>query len=191
MRTFTSEAAVVVVRNFSSGHAHVAPRVSSSVATINVRRFSSTAATYARQIHIPGGYLTWTVRKNNKDSIHASRVHGDLYGAVPPLHPWEDTKINQDEDNFIEASSGIVSPFYTSPSAYVNPEREVRISAVSNGLSVFSLSTDGFVEDVHNVDSRHAPVSAKMASHSSGEASSGYLLDSGNLYYEAGITETP
>jgi hypothetical protein len=189
MQTFTSEAAVVVVRNFTSGHANIAPFVHSASSEITVRRFSSLATEKARQIQISGGYLTWTVRKDNKDSVHASRVHGSLYGSVPPLHPWEDTKINQDDDNFIEASSGVVSPFYSSPSAYVNSNRELRVSAISQGLSVFSLSTNGFVEDVHNISSRNSPVSAKMASHADGEASSGYLLDSGNLYYEAGIAE--
>ena len=189
MPTFISAPSVIVVQNFSSGHGTVVPKNFSAESEISLTRFSSEATTVSKQFQIPGGCLTWTVRKNNQDSVHAVRLHGALYGSVPPFHPWDDTKVNDDADNFIEASDGVVSPFYSSPSAHVTSDLSIKISAVSQGLSVFSLAGSNFNEDVHNINSRHSLISAKMASLPEGDAASGYLLDSGNLYYEAGIPE--
>ena len=60
---------------------------------------------------------------------------------------------------------------------------------MSTGLSVFSVSGDGFIEDIHEIPSRDDPVAARMASTSPGEAAAAYLMDSDNLYYEGGVGE--
>jgi hypothetical protein len=188
MRTFTSDPAVIVVGNHTSGHGLIDPGRYSSGTDFVVRRFVSEPAEYRRQFQVSGGYLVWTTRKNNMDSVHASRVHGSLYGSIPINHPWDDTMVNVVDGNVVE-STGIVSPFFSSPSVCVNDVMNPVIAAVSHGLSIFSCETNGFHEEIHETGSRNSPVAAKINKHA-GELAAGYLLDSGNLYYESEIPES-
>lgn len=192
MHIYFSDWGVVEARNFSSGWGTIALRRFEASTVYNVRRFVSEPGVVEGYFGIPGGYLIWTVRKNKQDAVHAARVHGDLSGAVPIGKPYNETTISCTPEVFVYAgSSPIVSPFYTSPSGYVTKNRAFRATAVSEGLSIFVFENNVFDEVFHRIESRHTPIAARMAEHYSGNDAACYLLNSGNLYYEAGITVAP